>query len=62
MSVKNTELKRKQEKTFMINWKKRYSDIREDYNMLWNDYKGLVCKIGKLPNAAHIRKQLKRIV
>jgi len=62
MSVKNTELKRKQEKTFMINWKKRYSEIREDYNMLWNDYKGLVCKIGKLPNATHIRKQLKRLV
>ena len=62
MSVKNTELKRKQEKTFMINWKKRYSEIREDYNMLWNDYKGLVCKIGNLPNAAHIRKQLKRLV
>jgi len=60
MSVKNIVLKRRQEKTSMINWKEKFLEIREDYKMLWQDYKGLVCRIGKLPNAAHIREQLNK--
>lgn len=61
MSVKNW-LKKKNIETSPINWKERFVDIREDYNMLWNDYRGLVCKIGKLPNAERIRKQLNRLI
>ena len=55
-------LKEKHKETSPIDWQERFIDIREDYNMLWNDYKGLICKIGKLPNAAHIRKQLNRLI
>lgn len=58
---KNMWLRKKNIETSPIDWKEKFIDIREDYKMLWNDYRGLVCKIGKLPNAERIRKQLNKM-
>jgi len=60
MSGKNIALKRRQEKTSMINWKEKFLEIREDYKMLWQDYKELICKIGKLSCANYIKELLNK--
>ncbi|NQT67096.1 MAG: hypothetical protein HQ569_05935 [Actinobacteria bacterium] len=57
---KNIRLRKKNIETSPINWKERFIDIREDYKMLWEDYKRLVCKIGKLPYVNHIKEQLNK--
>jgi len=58
MSVKNIALKKKQEKTSTVNWKEKWLELKKDYDMLWEDYIELICKIGKLSNAARIRELL----